>query len=115
MPAPLLASSSLLVLAQEDAAGGIAAFLPLILIFAVFYLLLVRPQQKRAKQQKALVSAVEVNDRVVTLGGMHGTVRYVDEEIIHLEIAPGTQVTFAKAAVARRLVDADTGTDTGIE
>jgi preprotein translocase subunit YajC len=108
MSASLLAT---LVLAQEDAAaGGLAAFLPLILLFAVFYLLLVRPQQKRAKQQRELVSSVEVNDRVVTLGGLHGTVRYVDDEIVHLEIAPGTQVTFSKAAIAKRLVDADTGT-----
>lgn len=103
---------SALLLAQADgAAGGIAAFLPIILIMGVFWLLLIRPQQKRAKAQKELVNAVEVNDRVVTLGGMHGTVRYVDDEIVHLEVAPGTQVTFAKQAIARRLVDADTGID----
>lgn len=112
MPAPLLAAWNLpLIIAQEDVGGGIAAFLPLILLFGVFYLLLVRPQQKRAKKQKELVNAVEVNDRVVTLGGVHGTVRYVDDEIIHLEVAPGTQITFAKAAIARRLIDADTGVE----
>jgi preprotein translocase subunit YajC len=109
MPVVLSALHLPLVLAQAEGGGGLAAFLPLIALFAVFYLLLIRPQQKRAKQQRALVSAIEVNDRVVTLGGMHGTVRYVDDEIIHLEVAPGTQITFAKAAVARRLVDADSG------
>jgi preprotein translocase subunit YajC len=101
-----------LVLAQtEGGGGGVLGFLPLIALFAVFYLLLVRPQQKRAKQQRALVEAVELNDRVVTLGGMHGTVRYVDDDIIHLEVAPGTQITFAKAAIARRLLDADSGAE----
>jgi preprotein translocase subunit YajC len=102
-----------LVLAQTEGGGGggVLGFLPLIALFAVFYLLLVRPQQKRAKQQRALVEAVELNDRVVTLGGMHGTVRYVDDEIIHLEVAPGTQITFAKAAIARRLLDADSGAE----
>jgi preprotein translocase subunit YajC len=109
MPVVLSALHLPLVLAQAEGGGGLAAFLPLIALFAVFYLLLIRPQQKRAKQQRELVSAIEVNDRVVTLGGMHGTVRYVDDEIIHLEVAPGTQITFAKAAVARRLVDADRG------
>lgn len=102
-----------LLLAQEDPTGGLAGFLPLILLFVVFYLLLVRPQQKRAKQQRELVNSVEMNDRVVTLGGIHGTIRYVDDEVVHLEVSPGTRITFAKAAIARRLVDADTGTDPG--
>jgi preprotein translocase subunit YajC len=100
-----------LVLGQaggEPTGSALAGILPLVALFAVFYLL-VRPQQKRAKQQRALVAAVEVNDRVVTLGGMHGTVRYVDDEIIHLEVSPGTTVTFAKAAVARRLLEAEGG------
>jgi preprotein translocase subunit YajC len=105
----MLSLSPPLLAQAEGAGGGLAAFLPLILLMAVFWLLLVRPQQKRAKAQRELVNAVELNDRVVTLGGMHGTVRYVDDEIVHIEVAPGTQVTFSKAAIARRLVDADTG------
>lgn len=111
MPALLATSGLLIAQADGQTASGLAAFVPLILIMAVFWLLLVRPQQKRAKAQRELVNAVEVNDRVVTLGGMHGTVRYVDDEIVHLEVAPGTQITFAKQAIARRLVDADTGID----
>jgi preprotein translocase subunit YajC len=106
--------ADLLILAQaEEAAGGLAAFLPLILIMAVFWLLLIRPQQKRAKAQRELVGSVSVSDQVVTLGGIHGTVRYVDDEIVHLEIAPGTTITLAKQAIARRIVDADTGVDDG--
>jgi preprotein translocase subunit YajC len=109
-PSPTTLLDAPVLLAQaEGTGGGLAAFLPLILLMAVFWLLLVRPQQKRAKAQKELVNAVEVNDRVVTLGGMHGTVRYADDEIVHLEVAPGTQITFSKQAIARRLVDADTG------
>ncbi len=104
---PALETAALL--AQQDPAAGLASFLPLILLFAVFYLLLIRPQQKRARQQRELISSVQVNDRVVTLGGVHGTVRYVDDEVVHLEVAPGTQITFAKAAIARKLIDADTG------
>lgn len=95
-------------LAQAEG-GGIATFLPLVLLVVVFYLLLIRPQQKRARKQRELVSSVEVGDRVVTIGGLHGTVSFVDEDVVHLEIAPGTKVTFAKQAVARRLLDADEG------
>lgn len=95
------------VLAQD--ANPIAGILPIILIIGVFYLLLIRPQQKRARQHRELVSSVGVGDQVVTIGGMHGTVRSVDEDSIRLEVAPNLDITFAKQAVSRRLVDADTG------
>lgn len=105
---------SLFVFAQEggNAGGGLTAFLPLILIFAVFYLLIIRPQQTRAKRQRALVSAVDVGERVVTIGGIHGTVRSLDEETFELEVAPGTVITMARAAISRRMTDVD-GTDSG--
>lgn len=93
----------------------IAGLLPLLLIIAVFYLLLIRPQQKRAREHRELVSSVGVGDRVVTIGGVHGTVRSVDEETIRLEVGPSADLTVAKQAVSRRLIDADTGElgDTG--
>ncbi|HVM15261.1 MAG TPA: preprotein translocase subunit YajC [Egibacteraceae bacterium] len=95
------------LLAQE--ANPIAGFLPIILIIVVFYFLLIRPQQKRARQHRELVSSVDVGDRIVTIGGLHGTVLSVDEDTVRLELAPNTDVTLAKQAVSRRLVDADTG------
>lgn len=101
------------VIAQETPGGaGIASFLPLLLIVAVFYLLLIRPQQRKAKQHQQLVRSVGVGDRVVTIGGFHGTVQSLDEDTILLEIAPGTIVTMTRGAIARRMVDADTATDT---
>ncbi|MDP8970891.1 MAG: preprotein translocase subunit YajC [Actinomycetota bacterium] len=99
-----------LVLAQENGAAGLlGGLLPLLLIVAVFYLLLIRPQQQRARRHRELVSSIRVNDRVVTIGGMHGTVQSVDEDTVRLEIASGTVVTMAKQAVSRRLIDADAG------
>ena len=92
-------------LAQAE--GGIAAFLPLILIVVVFYFLLIRPQQRRAKQQRELVGSLEENDRVVTIGGLHGTIKQVDEDSIRLEIAPGTTVVMAKQSVSRRIFEDD--------
>ncbi|MGH8903669.1 MAG: preprotein translocase subunit YajC [Egibacteraceae bacterium] len=95
----------LVTLAQTGGAGALAQLIPILLIVVVFYFLIIRPQQARARQQRQLVASLGAGDRVVTIGGLHGTVQSVDEDIVHLEIAPGTVVTFSKAAVARRLVD----------
>ncbi|MGI8874082.1 MAG: preprotein translocase subunit YajC [Egibacteraceae bacterium] len=105
------AATLLPVLAQENGATGnpIAGILPIVLIIAVFYLLLIRPQQKRARQHRELVGSVDVGDQVVTIGGLHGTVRSLDDDTIRLELAPNLDVTVAKQAVSRRLVDADAG------
>ncbi len=83
-------------------AGGfdIAAFLPLILIFVVFYFLLIRPQQKKVKQHKEMVSALRRGDRVVTAGGIIGTVsRIVSDSEVVVEIAEGV-----KARVMRNTI-----------
>lgn len=101
------AAASILV-GQADG-GALAGFLPIVLLIVVFYLLLIRPQQKRQRQQRELIASVQSGDRVVTIGGVHGTVRSVDEDSMQLEIAPGTTVTFARQSVARRLVDAESG------
>jgi preprotein translocase subunit YajC len=87
----------------------IAQALPFILIVGVFWLLVFRPQQQRAKRHRELIASISRSDRVVSIGGLHGTVQSVDEDTVRLEIAQGTVVTMAKSAVARRLVDADTG------
>ena len=104
-----LTASLPLLVAQEG--GGLAAFLPLIILVVVFYLLLIRPQQKRARQQRELVASVQPGDRVVTLGGIHGTVKFVDDDVLHLEVTPGTTLTLSKQAVARKVVDAETGAE----
>ena len=100
------------VLAQQTG-GGFSSFIPLLLIVVVFYFLLIRPQQRKAKQHQALVQSTNVGDRVVTIGGIHGTVQTIDEDTVLLEVSPGTVITMARSAIARRLVDADTGIDTG--
>ncbi len=88
---------------------AIGQLLPLVLLAAVFYFLLIRPQRARAQQQRSLLSSLGPGDRVVTIGGFHGAVQSVDEDTLRVEIAPGTVVTLAKGAIARRLVDADRG------
>lgn len=93
--------------AQADSAGGISGLLLPVIMIAVFYLLLIRPQQRKAKKQQALISSVSVGDRVVTIGGLHATVVSLDEDTMRLEIAPGIAITMARGAIARRLIDAD--------
>ena len=83
------------------AAGGeIQAFLPIILIFVVFYFMLIRPQQKRAKQHKEMLTAIRRGDRVVTSGGILGTVtKVVSDTEVAVEIAEGVRVRVLRATI----------------
>ena len=86
----------------QDAApqGGFLSFLPLIVIFIVFYFLLIRPQMKRSKEHKALVAALAVGDEVVTNGGLLGKVSNVGDSFITLELADNVKIKLQKHAVA---------------
>lgn len=87
--------------AAAGAAGGLEAFLPLILIFVVFYFMLIRPQQKRAKAHKELLAQLRRGDRVITSGGLMGTItKVVDDREVVLEIADGVKVRMLRSTVA---------------
>ncbi|MEW5733824.1 MAG: preprotein translocase subunit YajC [Thermodesulfobacteriota bacterium] len=81
-------------------ASGMSFFIMLIAMFAVFYFLVLRPQQKQAKEQQRMRDSLKKGDRVLTTGGIYGTVSGVDENTVTLEIAQNTRVKFVKAAVA---------------
>ena len=79
----------------------IVQFIPLILIFAVFYFLLIRPQQRRAKMHRAMVSAMQRGDKVITAGGLRAkVVKVVNETDVELEISPNVNVVVLKATVS---------------
>lgn len=81
-------------------AGGLISLLPLVLIFVVFYFLLIRPQQKKMKAHKALIEALRRGDRVVTAGGLLGTVtKVVSDTEIQVEIADGVRVRIVKSTI----------------
>jgi preprotein translocase subunit YajC len=86
--------------AAGGAQSGITSLVPLIIMFAIFYFLLIRPQQKKAKEHKALLESLKKGDHVVTAGGMHGKVTSVDEAVVTLEIANGVNVKFNKGHIA---------------
>jgi preprotein translocase subunit YajC len=71
---------------------------------AIFYFLLIRPQQRRARQQRELVGSLAVGDEVVTIGGMFGTITDMDDESVTLDVGSGTRIRFVKQAVARKFV-----------
>lgn len=100
--------TSLIAQAGSNPLGGL---LPLIIIGALFWFLLIRPQQKRARSQRELVSSIEAGDIVVTIGGFHGTVQTVDEGTVRLELNPSNVVTLSKQAIARRVIAADADAD----
>ena len=91
-------------LAQSGQAAnepGLASFLPLIILFVVFYFLLIRPQQKKAKAHKAMLEAVRRGDKVVTGGGIIGTVnKVIDENEISVEISDGVKVRVQRGLLA---------------
>jgi len=90
----------------QDAAAGTSAvimqLLPLILIFAVFYFLLIRPQQKKAKEHRTMLQALKRNDKVITGGGILGTVTKVrdDSDEVEVELAPGMRVTVVRGTIS---------------
>ncbi len=77
--------------------------LSLAVIALAFYLLLIRPQQKRNKDHQALMASLVVGDRIVTIGGVYGTVRTLDEGRVGVEVAPDVVIEFDRAAVAKKL------------
>jgi preprotein translocase subunit YajC len=94
---------SLMFLAAAGSSSGSAFFVqvfPLLLIFVVFYLFLIRPQQKRAKEHQAKIDAVQKNDEVVTGGGLMGKVTKVADDYVEVEIAPNVRVKAVKATLA---------------
>ncbi len=96
-----------LMMAQPAGGGAqgnpIAAFLPIVLIVVSFYFLLIRPQQKRSKQPKAMLEALKTGDQVVTIGGMHGTVAAIDQDTVVLRVADNVKITFNRSAIAGQI------------
>ena len=81
-------------------AGGIISFVPIILIFAIMYFLMIRPQQKKVKQHKAMIDALRRGDRVVTQGGLIGKVVKVEDNEVEVELAQGVKVKAVRGTIA---------------
>ncbi|MEP7070822.1 MAG: preprotein translocase subunit YajC [Verrucomicrobiota bacterium] len=86
--------------ASTSAGGGFGFFVPMIFIFVIMYFIMIRPQQRRQKEQQRLVETVKTGDRVVTNSGMHGLIANVKETTVLLKVADNVKIEMDKAAIA---------------
>ena len=84
-------------------AGGFSGFIPLILMFVIFYFLLIRPQQKKTKQHREMISNLKKGDRIVTSGGIHGRITGMDDTTLTVEIADKVRVKVARGNVGAKI------------
>lgn len=89
------------IYAQETQSGGIAAFLPFILIMFIIYFLMIRPQTKRQKEKQIMREGLKKGDKVITMGGIHGSIQGFKEKnkLIVLKIDNNTNLTMNKSAI----------------
>src|SRR5690349_18721668 len=85
--------------AAGGAESGFLGFLPIILMFGVLYFLMIRPQMKRAKEQKAMVEALQKGNEVIAAGGVIGRITKLGEQYVTLEIAPNTEIVVQRGTV----------------
>ncbi|NBI29748.1 preprotein translocase subunit YajC [Chengkuizengella marina] len=92
-----------MLLAEATNAGEPSIFttfvLPLVLMFAVFYFLLIRPQQKKQKARNLMLGDLKKGDKVITIGGIHGTIFEITDDMVVLQINDATKMTFDRSAV----------------
>jgi preprotein translocase subunit YajC len=93
--------------AAPSGLASFAQFVPLILIFVVFYFLLIRPQQKKAKEHQNYLANLKKGDRVITGGGIHGQITGITDSVITLEIAENVRVKVNRGAIAGSAADAE--------
>lgn len=76
-----------------------SGIIPIVVFVAIFYFILIRPQQKQRKQKEAMITALKSGDKVITTGGIYGLVQHVSEKIVKIKVAEGTVLEFDKAAI----------------
>src|SRR5579862_378335 len=93
-------AADLLLVAQSAPGNSLVTFLPLVVIMVIFYVLLIMPAQRRQKKTQAMLSALKTGDKVVTNGGLYGTIVGVENEAVQLRIAEQVKVKVSRSAIA---------------
>lgn len=101
--------STLELLAQENGGNPLGLIILLLPIAAIIFLTVV-PQRRQRQKQAALMSAIEVGDEVVTIGGIHGVVNHIEDDVVHLEVDDDVVIKFGLAAVSRKAEEPDPAT-----
>ncbi|MBY0158499.1 preprotein translocase subunit YajC [Paenibacillus lautus] len=102
----MFGSIELAAAAQGQGGGILGLILPFVLMFVIFYFLLIRPQQKKQKTRNAMLSALSKGDKVVTIGGLHGTIVEITDDIVVLKVNDVTKLTFDRNSISHS-VNAD--------
>ena len=102
----------LLAMAPPSGGGGSGGFIGTIVmfgaIFHIFYFMIIRPQQKKAKEREKLLSNLQKGDKVVTSGGLHGTIAGLDEKTVLLQVSDNVKMKFERSAIANVLTSKET-------
>jgi preprotein translocase subunit YajC len=98
-----LLASAVFLAQKKSQGGGLAAFLPLIVLVGVFWFLIMRPQQRRMREHRQLTTNIKQGDKVVAAGGIVGTVRRIDEDTLSLQVADNVVIKVDKGSVSKRL------------
>jgi len=85
--------------AQAGGKPGYEGLIMLVVMFAIFYFLLIRPQQKRAKQHRQLLEALKIGDEIVTAGGIHGKISALQDKVVSVEIATGVKIKVNRSSI----------------
>ena len=80
--------------------GGIVGFLPFVAIIGIFYFLIIRPQNKKQKETQKMLAQLKKGDKVITIGGIHGTISSVKEKTVVLKVDDSTKIEFIRSAIA---------------
>ncbi len=89
--------------------GMFTTVIMLVLVFGIFYFLMVRPQQKKAKERQRMLDALKKGDKVVTAGGMHGTIAGIDDKTVLLEVSTNLKLKFDRSAISNVAREAEPG------
>jgi preprotein translocase subunit YajC len=92
--------AAIMILFAQAAGNGLVAFLPLVIIMVIFYVLLILPAQRRQKKTQAMLNALKNGDKVVTSGGLYGTIVGLEPDAVQLRIAEQVKVRVARSAIA---------------
>src|SRR5512142_2647295 len=93
--------------AGQQAGGGLSSIIMMLIIFGIFYFILIRPQQKKMKEHKKMVDELKKGDKIITSGGIYGTVVGLDTNTLKVEIADGVKVKIARSTVGTVLTEED--------
>lgn len=99
--------TTLIATQHINSGGGLEAFLPIILIFAIFYFILIRPQQRKEKERKKQINELRAGAKILFAGGLIGKIAEVKESTFMVEIAPNTIIEIARGAVLRTISEGE--------